>query len=667
VTTKRVVDEPVFGHLPEVLAEFNVVVLLTIIRIRSSPMCGICGIWLHKPDVVPVDLLTDMNEQIVHRGPDEAGAHLDAGIGLAIRRLSIIDLLSGQQPLSNEDGSYWIVFNGEIYNYQALRAQLCQRGHHFTTQSDTEVLVHGYEEWGVDLLTRLNGMFAFALWDSKQDELIIARDRVGKKPLYYTNTAERFLFASEIKSLLVAPDVNPAVDADALSLYLTFGYVPADHTLFAGVWKLPAGSYLRLARGQSQPTSKRYWDLSSQTLFVNGHNESPEERLRELLQDAVQKRMIADVPVGVLLSGGLDSSAVVAWMKQAGISALKSFSVSFREQAYDEAPFAQIVATHLGTEHYELHANNCTPELLRKIVWHSDEPVADPALVPTYLVSKLAREHVKVVLTGEGADELFAGYFYHPRAIATQWVDQLPTWFSRQWIAQAALASNRLLARERYHPRTRWGWTLPPNARVLAWTAIFTEDERQEYLADSRLTTTGQPDSVTHMLNVAGDRPFKDWLDRLLYLDIKIPLVDDLLMKVDKMSMAASLEARCPFLDYRLIEFATTLPAALKLHNNENKLILRRAMREMLPDQILTRAKHGFDVPIHRWLQEDLHELFWDSVRAQRFKDLDIITDDALHRLQRDLEAGVPGRARQLWTLLCLAVWLDIFSVRVIR
>jgi asparagine synthase (glutamine-hydrolysing) len=625
-------------------------------------MCGICGIWSFSGTPVSEETLASMNIQMVHRGPDDEGSLVREGVGMAMRRLSIIDLFHGHQPLSNEDQTIWVVLNGEIYNYRELKADLASHGHIFLTNSDTEVIVHGYEQWGMGLFSHLNGMFAFAIYDALKDEMLIARDRVGKKPLYYWQDGDKFAFASEIKALLQLPELERLVDEDALQLYLMLGYAPAPYTMFKSVKKLGAGCCLRLYRGRP-PEEKQYWDLTAAS--VNGDEpptmESAVEEFLDLFYDSVRLRLVSDVPVGLLLSGGLDSSSVMAAMRRTGAGDIKSFSVAFVEQDINEASFARTAAVSLGSDHYELLVENCSPDIFQTIVHHTDEPIADPALVPTYLLSRLASEHVKVVLTGEGADELFGGYFYHPLYRKTDWVDRLPKMLKPEFFTAAASAYNAMTHRTRFHPRSMWAWTLPIEARPLAWSAIFTGKELQEYALPFRNKGKTRLDPVSFIGEIARRAPGEDWLSRLLYYELKVPLVDNLLMKVDKMSMAASIEARAPFLDYRMVEFANRLPARLKLDGDGNKLVLRRAMESILPMEISSRAKHPFHVPIRRWLMNDLRQLFWDSVRGDSFQALEAVDIPSLKRLWADMEAGVPGRAHALWLLFSLAVWADQF------
>jgi asparagine synthase (glutamine-hydrolysing) len=628
-------------------------------------MCGICGLWSAAPEPVSDAVLERMNARIIHRGPDDSGSLAGDGIGLAMRRLKILDLHTGNQPIWNEDRSIAVVFNGEIYNYRDLRSQLAARGHRFSTQSDTEVLVHGYEEWGMDMLPRLNGMFAFALWDSRQDALFLVRDRLGEKPLYYAVLPDQVAFASEIKSLLEHPELGlPGADPHALQLYLLLGYVPAPYTMFKGIKKLMPGTFLRLQRG-TDPQEVRYWDVNTFSGDYDQHHSenAPVETFTELFMHSIRMRLVADVPVGILLSGGLDSSSVMAGTQRMGGEAIKSFSVAFPDKEISEASFARTAANAFGSEHFELMVGDCSPDLLRQVVWHADEPLADPALVPTYQLCKLAREHVKVVLSGEGADELFAGYFYYPRYKDTLWLNRLPRGLNPQYAVFFAQAFNRLSGRQRWHPRTLWSWTLPPQVRELAWSAIFTLPELKRFFSPASLRPLPNFDPLAFLGERGRTNPGDSWMASLFSFDLQLTLVDGLLMKVDKMSMAASIEARTPFLDHRLVEFARRLPEAYKLGGQENKRILRLAMQDILPPQISSRKKHPFHVPIGRWMQKDLYHLFWDTLQSERFRSAGLLDEQSLYQLWQDMVSGVPGRAHQLWLVFSLALWAELYQV----
>jgi asparagine synthase (glutamine-hydrolysing) len=630
-------------------------------------MCGICG-FLELNHATPTELaeehLLKMCREMKHRGPDDQGVYAPGtGVGLGAVRLSILDLAGGHQPLCNEDGSCWVALNGEIYNFPRLRPELEREGHTFRTHCDTEAVVHAYEQWGDDCVNHLDGMFAFAIWDANRKRLFVARDRLGKKPLYYWFDGRTFVFSSEIKSLRTHPAVDPRLDPEALDVFMTFGYIPGPMTVFKDIHKLQPGNILTLDEAGAV-VCRQYWDLPEvdPVEAERVDEKQAEQQVLRLLEESVQARLLADVPVGVFLSGGLDSSVVTALMKRHKPDLLKSFSVSFRDPEQNEAPFAQAVADYLGTEHYELATNNCSPDLIQKLVWHCDEPLADPAIVPTYLVSKLAREQVTVVLTGEGADELFAGYFYYPLERRAAGYDWMPTWAKQHLLVSSARAANRLLNRQRYHPRTLWSWQMRPEERMLAWMSIFTDAEKQRWFTPAANTLAAKGISARHLDNVSRPYTREKWFSNFAYIDMKVPLVDDLLMKVDKMSMAASLEARCPFLDHHLVEYAAGLPESLKLRNGANKLILRRVAADLLPEKITNRTKHGFDVPLQRWLTEDLREFFWDLVTGREFDSLQIINKAQVEDIWSEMERGVQSRTRQVWNILILAAWFHGIS-----
>ncbi len=626
-------------------------------------MCGICGfVEFNRPSPLAQrkERLLNMCNIIRHRGPDDTGTWFSKDkMSLGAVRLSILDLQGGHQPLGNEDQSCWVSQNGEIYNYPTLRRELQELGHVFKTRVDTEAIVHAYEEWGADCVTHLDGMFAFAVWDENKQQLLLARDRMGQKPLYYTQIRQTFIFASEIKALLKHPLCQDELDSNGLDMFLSLSYIPGPHTIFSNIKKLMPGHILLINRRQEIKTIP-YWDIPPGAPQLSpAQQDQAARQLENILDKSVQARLLADVPVGVFLSGGLDSSLITALLKRHKADKLKSFSVSFREPEHDESSFAAVVANFLGTEHYELAVNHCSPELLQKLVWHTDEPLADPAIVPTYLVSELARKQVKVVLTGEGADELFAGYFYHPLERQAAKLDWMPAWSKRGLLVPAAKAVNWAIGRQRYHPRTLWSWQLQPAERWLAWMSIFTDEEKKRWLSPAIQAAIPRQAAAGVFRQTAQAYHAGDWLAQFSYLDEKIPLVDGLLMKVDKMSMAASLEARCPFLDHRLVEFAATLPETMKLKQNIGKALLRQVADNLLPPEITQRKKHGFDVPIERWLKEDLHAFFWDTVSANAVEKFGVIQKAQLQGLWDEMQQGVPNRVRQLWSLLILSTWYD--------
>lgn len=626
-------------------------------------MCGICGIVnLKSANPIERGLLQRMNDIIEHRGPDDEGFFVGQNIGLAMRRLSIIDLAGGHQPIFNEDQTICVILNGEIYNYLELKQTLEQLGHQFATRSDTETIVHAYEEWGDECASRLRGMFAFAVWDKKQERLFIARDRLGKKPVYYYTDGKRLFFGSEIKALLENEATPRRLNFRALDAYLTLGYVPAPDTMFEGIHKLPAGHVMSVSHGHYE--IREYWDLEydqSQPRTLPEYR----EQLKALLEESVRIRLMSDVPLGAFLSGGIDSSLVVALMSRYMNQPVKTYSVGFAQRELNELPYARMTAERLGTNHHEIPVDTCTPELVEKLVWHLDEPVADPAAVPTYLVSQLARETVTVVLTGEGGDELFAGYDYYRANPFPQLRWTLPEGVNQRALPMLARGINSVLGRQRYHERTIWYMSMPPGAQMAAWVAIFTDEARERLYtppAHFRAAANRAKEAFTHFYTRYEGL---DELHRLMYIDTKVWLADDLLMKVDKMSMATSLEARCPFLDHRLMEFVATIPSNLKLNGGTSKYILKEIAAEILPEAIIRRPKHTFDVPIGTWIKGSLRDLTQNIISEGVIPGEKLFSEDYIcGRMWSDLETNTPGVARQFWSLLNLGLWARKYRVQ---
>src|SRR3989440_1506443 len=556
-------------------------------------MCGICGVYnVENREPVSWELIERMNRLISHRGPDDSGIYLDHAIGLGSTRLSIIDLSGGHQPLSNESGDIWIVFNGEVWNYKTLRQELIEKGHHFRTNSDTETVIHAYEEYGLDCIARLHGMFGLAIWDSLRRRLLLARDRVGKKPLYYTRVDGNLVFASEIKSLLCHPQVERRVDVQALADFLSVRYVPGPATLFANIYKVQPGHWLLCEDGTLR--EECYWDFS----FGVTEKRPVEEYIQGIQQHvhrAVEERLMADVPLGAMLSGGVDSSIITGIMSQLMKEPVKTFSVGFDAPDYSELPYARVVAEHFGTEHHELVVKHSDmTKYWPLLTWHRDEPVSEPSDLGVYLISKLAKQHVKVVLSGEGGDELFAGYpkyivdclarYYHlcPAPIRDQVImpllDRLP--YSMRKVKMAARALSQ-----------------PALERWMNWFGVFNGQLKNHLLSESTRASIDMDSSHAFRRWLEGN-PQRDNLSSMLYLDTKIWLPDNLLMKGDKMTMAASLEARIPLLDYKLIEYAASIPSDIKVKLFQTKYLLKRAYADFLPEAILTRKKIGFNAPI---------------------------------------------------------------------
>jgi asparagine synthase (glutamine-hydrolysing) len=627
-------------------------------------MCGIAGI-------VAVDQLDQdaparalrMRDVITHRGPDEAGLHCDAQAALAHRRLSIVDLSTGQQPLSNEDGTVWVVFNGEIYNHAEVRRDLEAHGHTYRTKSDTETIVHAYEQWGEDCVHRFRGMFAFAIWDAPKRRLLLVRDRLGVKPLYWTRTHDALLFGSEIKAILasdlVEPEPNRAVLPEVLSTRSTSG----DDTLFVGIRKLLPGHLLVFEGGDVK--TRQYWDVPAR-----GHRHqllasSPVERFKELLEESVRLRLMADVPLGMFLSGGIDSSAVAAIMARMIDRPLQTFSVAFKDRAFNELEYAREVARAVGAVSHEIVIDDQDFfGALPRLVWHEDEPIAHPSSVPLYFVSALARQHVTVVLTGEGSDELLAGYGKYPRV---SWNWRAGTVYERMMPAaiRASIARGvvpRLPGKlARYAKRTFLAMDRSPEAMFFDnFASIRLADQQVLLSPDLRAAATragAYASSLEYFNKLNGSSTL---LDRLLYADIKTYLVE-LLMKQDQMSMATSIESRVPFLDHKLVEYAATLPDEWKLSGLTTKRVLREAMKGLLPESILNRPKMGFPVPFAEWTRGGWNAVVRDVLLDRRSRERGIIDPPAVEALLRDHAAGRTEGGDRIWSLLNLELWYRTF------
>jgi asparagine synthase (glutamine-hydrolysing) len=645
-------------------------------------MCGIAGVFYRGGDKVDPQVLVRMTRTLAHRGPDEEGyflnsmtpgawaqsdvtrdatlrGHIDGGpghVGLGHRRLAIIDLSSGQQPLSNEDGTVWVTFNGEIYNFQSLVAELEAKGHRFRTRSDTEVIVHAWEEWGEEAVKRFRGMFVFALWDERRQTLWVARDRVGKKPLYYLLDDDRLVFASEIKAILEMPGVSRDLDVTALSDYLSLLYVPSPKTIFKSIRKLPAAHQMMVTRDRVNISS--YWDLTFQPRSSASEGRIVEDLLG-LLEEATRMRMISEVPLGAFLSGGVDSSAVVSMMAGASERPVLTNSISFSVAKYNEVEYARRVAELYKTDHHEFHV---TPEAIRvieKLAWHYDEPFADSSAVPTYYVSETARKRVTVALSGDGGDENFAGYRRY-------WFDQREN--SVRGLVPAALrqplfsALGRLYPKADYLPQIFRGKAFlsniardPVDAYFFSVSAFSPEDKHAVLGEDVRRRLTDYRTSdLFH--EVYGQAQADDHLSKVQYLDIKTYLCEDILTKVDRASMAVSLEVRCPVLDHVFMEYAAGIPPELKLKGSDSKHIFKKALRGRLPEDILYRPKMGFGVPVAEWLRKDLRGyargLVLDGGATRRYLDTANV-----ERLWREHESGLRNRATELWAIMMLNLW----------
>lgn len=618
-------------------------------------MCGIAGIVQTRPDGgLDHAVIHRMCEAIVHRGPDDEGIFVKAGVGLGMRRLSVIDLSGGHQPVFNEDKTIWIVFNGEIYNFPELRDELEKRGHRFYTHSDTEVIVHLYEDRGADCVNKLRGMFAFALYDERRGKLLLARDRLGKKPLHYALAGGRLLFGSEIKSILsVAPELA-SVNQAALLQYMYFGYIPDPLTSFLPIQKLAAGHLLELEGGQIR--IRQYWDLPEYGAHPPRSEEECLEELEWRLAEAVRIRLIADVPLGALLSGGTDSSLVVALMARASSQPVKTFSIGFSQNDFNEAQYARIVAKHFATEHHELMVEPNVLETVETLTSSLEEPFGDSSMLPTYYVSCMARKHVTVALSGDGGDELFAGYDRYAINLRRQVFERIPRWARR-------LYRERIFPRMPQNMRGRrfsFNVALPWRERYVDSISFIPSFERDIPLLsdDFRqvLNTGGNPENV--MYRYFDQAPAKDPISQTLYVDTKTYMVGDILTKVDRMSMATSLEVRVPLLDHLFVEWATGLPADWKLRGGQQKYILRKlAERVGVPREALDRPKQGFAMPLVHWIRNELKDLIMSVLLEPRTLQRGYFHPEGIKRLLGEHFRERRDRSDEIWRLLIFELW----------
>lgn len=630
-------------------------------------MCGITGWSTSDPGKVhgPEDeaALGEMCSRMRHRGPDDQGTWIGEGIALGMRRLSVIDLETGEQPVTNEDGSVVAVMNGEIYNFADLRKELKSKGHKFKGRSDTEVLPHLYEEYGDELVDKLDGMFAFALWDRGKRRLLIARDRFGEKPLFYGTFGKRLFFASEPKSLFANPAVGKEIDRDAAFLYLSFDYVPAPLSIYRGIRKLPAGHRLIWSEGDLEV--QKYWDISFTKREPRPSVADAAVELRELLSASVERRMVSDVPLGVLLSGGIDSSTVAALAAMHSGAKVKTFSIGFEEASFDESAYARNVAEHLGTEHFEDRLSVQTAaNLLEDVGSWLDEPLSDPSIIPTYLLSRFVRQNVTVALGGDGGDEIFAGYPMYLGHKISRFYNAVPN-FIRSALVEPAVAGMRTrtsnLSLDYKAKRFVRSAGLNEVERHHTWFGSFSPEEKQALLTPTFTRSLGSEDTYKFPKELAEACDADNVVERMQYLDMKLYLADDILTKVDRASMAVSLEVRAPFLDHKVAEFAASLPSGYKLRGRTTKYILKRAARDLLPSQIIDRPKKGFGIPVAEWLKGRLNPLLHDLLSNSRLKNQGIFEPAAVTKLIRDHENGVANNYKQLWTLLVFQIWTDNF------
>jgi asparagine synthase (glutamine-hydrolysing) len=622
-------------------------------------MCGIAGVFEYRRrNGVAASLLRQMTDVIEHRGPDDAGIYLSGPIGLGMRRLSIIDIAGGKQPISNESKTLALVFNGEIYNFESLRGQLEKRGHKFETECDTEVVVHLYEEHGVECVHWLRGMFGFALWDKERQRLLLARDRLGIKPLYYADIDGTLIFGSEIKSILQHPAITAELNYEALSNFLSLKYVPSPETMFRGIYALPPGFLLTCDADGVRMA--RYWDLDF-SFKTSGSEDECAEKLDDLLRESVKLHLQSDVPFGAFLSGGLDSSTIVALMAHYLNHPVKTFSVGFEGPGAEmsEASYAKLVAEHYGTQHHEvvIGASDFLGNL-NKVIWHLDQPIADLACFANMMLAESASRHVKMVLTGEGGDELFAGYARYAGERFRVFTKIIPPQIGGALVR----ASSHLPGLRRPKLALKALMDGEESSRLLHWFPLFGTQEKSELLTCEAMQATTVRDCaenvlVSHLINVGS----RDQLSRMLYIDTKLWLPDDLLARGDKMSMAASIEARVPLLDHKLVEFAASLPSHFKIRKMTRKYILRKVAAKVLPAAIINRKKQGFPIPLSTWFRGEAKELLWDLLSHDTVRSRGLFNPGYINGLLRQHQSGAADRGAQLWGLVLVELWMRQF------
>ena len=629
-------------------------------------MCGICGLVdFRQTEQSKRQDLQRMLQVITHRGPNDEGDYISGEVALGMRRLSIIDVAYGHQPISNEDETVWVILNGEIYNFAALRAELEAKGHRFRTRTDTEVIVHLYEEEGPELFRQLRGMFALALWDTKHKRLLIGRDRIGEKPLYFRRESHRFLFASEMKSLLQLEDVPRRLNHTALSEYLALGYVPAPHSMIEGIEKLLPGRYLVVEAGGIE--EREYWDVPFGK-FEEHTEEEWAERVRAKLLETIRMQLVSDVPLGAFLSGGLDSSTIVAAMAQMTHHPIKTYSIGYEGEHtyYNELPYAKVVAQAFGTDHHEIVVRPEVSTMLPKLAWHLDEPVADSACLTTYLVSKLASKSVTVILSGVGGDELFGGYrrylgdsvirYYRhlpvslrtklfPALLARIPQDRLSPWKDYARYASAFVKSAELQAAERY----------------MDYVTLFDGEAQQALFENSNNGSESSPNLTTALIAYFDRCDDSDSLNRIMYADLKTSLPDDLLAMTDRMSMAASIECRAPLVDHELIELCSRMPSSLKVRGFRMKYLMKKAVAPWLPREILDRKKRGFGAPMGAWLRKDIQPIVSELLSEEQIRNRGLFRWPAIRQLIADHAAQRRDYTDQLFALVMLELWCQAF------
>ena len=613
-------------------------------------MCGICGAYyFHSQKPVGLDLIDSMCRQIIHRGPDDQGTFVKGPLGLGMRRLSIIDLVTGSQPIFNEDQTVCTVFNGEIYNFQELRSDLIQRGHRFATEGDTEVIVHLYEEYGIDFVTHLNGMFAIAVWDARRRRLVIVRDRLGQKPLYYTKTRDGIVFGSELKCLAECEGVCGEIDHESVYHYFTLGYMPHPWTIYRDVRQLPPAGRLVIEADRQTVELDYYWQIDTR-IDRSLTREDAGEQLRQLVEDSVRRRMISDVPLGAFLSGGLDSSIIVALMAKHSSSPVKTFHIDFAESEYSEREYARAVAERFGTDHHELVVQPSAVDILDDLVKILDEPFGDSSAVPTYYVSQITRQHVTVALAGDGGDESFGGYERYQRILRRP---NLPV-AVRKALGGVGAAVHCCLPRTAPGRRYFRALGLDSFRHFVVGTCEY---ETRELLTPEFMESLSGFSTFNSVRNVMEEVDGSDRLNPFSSFDLHYYLPDDICVKVDRMSMAHSLELRAPFLDYRVVEFASRLPSEWKIRGDITKLILKETFGGELPDAVLKQRKWGFAMPMEHWLRGELKPALQEALEDPSMKQAGIFRMQEIHDLAKEHWSGARDRRDILWRYLFFRRW----------
>ncbi|MFH0859839.1 MAG: asparagine synthase (glutamine-hydrolyzing) [Candidatus Altiarchaeota archaeon] len=616
-------------------------------------MCGIVGAYNFRGENVAEDDLRRSASLLTHRGPDSDGFYCEKNTGLGFRRLSIIDLKTGDQPIHNEDERIWVIFNGEIYNHLQIREELEGKGHAYYTNSDTETIVHAYEEYGIDCVKKFNGMFAFAIWDSKSRRFFLARDRLGIKPLYYLLDSDRLIFASELKSIIEFPTVKRELNREALDYYLSYNYVPAPHSIFEGIRKLQPGHTLTV--GERSSALRRYWQLT----FPHRPYVSLkyfETRIVELLKQAVKARLMSDVPLGAFLSGGIDSSAIVAMMSEISDEPVKTFSIGFEEESYNELQYAKTIAETFNTEHTEFVVKMDAISLLEKLAYHFDEPFADSSAIPTYIVSEMARKHVTVCLSGDGGDEQFGGYDrYRALNLARQYA-RIPSMLKApaRLLMEAMPSSARNKSFINFSKRFVEAADLPPIEMYAKWVTSFDNVEKSMLYGGKGYAGF---DHIKVLNGYYDECTLPDFLGKTMYADINTYMVDDILTKVDRMSMANSLEVRVPFLDHNMVEFTATIPSNLKVRGQTLKYVFKKAVKDILPQQILKRKKRGFGVPLARWFNDELRDTVDSLLLGNEASISKYLDRDEIRRIVDDHAKSRRDNSGRIWNLMMLEMW----------